>query len=95
MFQMISTGDNKRPAAAFLPRDFHADPGMAFSHILANCAFVTSPGTGGARSLLGGGGERERATTLSSQTTGQRAGSVHLVEKLCSLLARTRTVVFL
>ena len=26
----------------------------------------------------------ERATTLSSQTTGQRAGSVHLVEKLCS-----------
>jgi hypothetical protein len=55
MFQMISTGDNKRPAAAFLPRDFHADPGMAFSHILANCAFVTSPGTGGARSLLGGG----------------------------------------
>jgi hypothetical protein len=25
-----------------------------------------------------------RATTLSSQTTGQRAGSVHLVEKLCS-----------
>jgi hypothetical protein len=24
------------------------------------------------------------ATTLSSQTTGQRAGSVHLVEKLCS-----------
>jgi len=26
----------------------------------------------------------KRATTLSSQTTGQRAGSVHLVEKLCS-----------
>jgi hypothetical protein len=26
----------------------------------------------------------ERATTLSSQTTGQRAGSVHLVEKRCS-----------
>jgi hypothetical protein len=26
----------------------------------------------------------ERATTLSSQTTGQRAGSVHLLEKLCS-----------
>jgi len=26
----------------------------------------------------------ERATTLSSQTTGQRAGSVHLVEKLCA-----------
>jgi hypothetical protein len=25
----------------------------------------------------------ERATTLSSQTTGQRAGSVHLVEQLC------------
>ena len=26
-----------------------------------------------------------RATTLSSQTTGQRPGSVHLVEKLCSV----------
>ncbi len=28
--------------------------------------------------------EEERVTTLSSQTVGQRAGSVHLVEKLCS-----------
>ena len=36
--------------------------------------------------VVGGGGKGERATTLSSQTTGQRAGSVHLVEKLCSFV---------
>ena len=36
------------------------------------------------RHVVSGGRPGERATTLSSQTTGQRAGSVHLVEKLCS-----------
>ena len=39
---------------------------------------------GGGEGRGRGRGEGERATTLSSQTTGQRAGSVHLVEKLCS-----------
>jgi hypothetical protein len=39
-------------------------------------------GTAGDRQWVRG--EGERATTLSSQTTGQRAGSVHIVEKLCS-----------
>jgi hypothetical protein len=33
---------------------------------------------------LGSQPKGERATTHSSQTTGQRTGSVHLVEKLCS-----------
>ena len=30
-----------------------------------------------------GGGEEERATTLSVEASGQRIGAVHLAEKLC------------
>jgi hypothetical protein len=37
-------------------------------------------GAGGKRER----GRRERATTLSMETTGQRVDSVHLAERLCS-----------
>ena len=81
MMPLICSCINEKTTLSHIPVGY-PPPGMKKSHVMmlvmlcSHCVHAVF--------TLCSRGEGERATTLSSQTTGHRAGSVHLVEKLCT-----------